>query len=263
MTGTTEGTELAGSENEPKRLHERRERPIPDQPPGFRHDRFLKADFFSRSDLGTYDDGRGGVPTVAVRRDVTFARFWTLPVALHLAWRERRALRRIKDMEDVPNLLFESRFFTVRSWIEARPLQEARPTDPAFYSAARKLLVRLHRKGIAHNDLAKQQNWLVQPDGRPALIDFQLASVFTRRTWRFKMMAREDLRHLLKHKRTYCPDALTPSERRMLATPSLPSRLWRKTGKPVYNWVTRKVFRWSDGEGQGELPPAQEREIRG
>lgn len=235
------------------RLHQRRERRVPVRPPGFRHEHFLKADFFSRSDLGAYPEGRGEI--AAVRRDVTFARFWTMPLALHLARRERRALRRIAGMADVPLLVYSSPFFTVRGWIEGRPLQEAQPRDPTYYKAARQLLVRLHRTGVTHNDLAKQQNWLMQPDGRPAIIDFQLASVFRRRGWLFRMMAREDLRHLLKHKRTYCPDALTPSERRMLETPSLPSRLWRRTVKPVYKFVTRKIFRWSDGEGQGELPP--------
>ena len=107
----------------------------------------------------------------------------------------------------------------------------------------------MHRRNVAHNDLAKPQNWLVTADGRAALIDMQLASVFRRRTRLFRLLAREDLRHLLKQKRTWCREALTPAEKRLLAKRSLPARLWMRTFKPVYNGVTRGIFRWSDGEG--------------
>ena len=160
------------------------------------------------------------------------------------------------NIDDTPTLLYATRRVIVRSWISGKPMQEAEPRDPAYYRAARLLLIRLHRAGVAHNDLAKQQNWLVKDDGTPALIDFQLASTRNRRTRIFRTMAREDIRHLLKHKRMYCPDALTPSEKRMLATPSLVSRVWRKTGKVAYNFVTRRILHWQDGEGTGELAPA-------
>ena len=64
-------------------------------------------------------------------------------------------------------------------------------------------------------------------------------------------MAREDLRYLLKHKRKYCPEAMTAREKRIAATPGIFSRVWRKTGKKVYNFVTRKIFGWEDAEGEG------------
>ena len=236
-------------------IHERRKRPVPVEPDGFRHEYFLKADFFSRSDFGAYRADGGDVP--AVRRDIGFSRFWLRPVAHWFGRRERRALERLENFASTPDLLYASRRIVVRSWIGGRPMQEAEPRDPAYFRAARMLLIRLHRAGIAHNDLAKQQNWLVKDDGMPALIDFQLASTRRRRTRLFRLMAREDLRHLLKHKRMYCPDALTPSEKRMLATPSLPSRIWRKTGKVAYNFVTRRILHWRDGEGTGELAPAE------
>lgn len=218
---------------------------------GWTHERFLKADFFSRSDVGSYRKGDRRIE--AVRRDIGYARWWTRPLATYLAGRERRALRRLAGVADTPDILFENRRYIVRSWIAGAPMEIAQPRDPAWYSAARLLLIRLHRQNIAHNDLAKQQNWLITEDGRPALIDFQLATVARRRTRWFRTLAREDLRHLLKHKRMYCPDALTAAEKTMLATPSVISRVWRRTWKPAYNFVTRRIFRWSDGEGQGEM----------
>jgi hypothetical protein len=245
-------------ESHRRRLHDGRDTPLGDEPPQFEHESVLKADFFSRSDFGHYVRGDQRIP--AARRDVRFARWWTVPLALYLAARERRALRALASPHataDVPTLLYDARWVTVRTWIDGRPMQNAQPRDPAYYRAARRLLVRLHRRGVAHNDLAKEQNWLVTPDGRPALIDFQLAAtvrVSSGRGRRLRIMAREDLRHLLKHKRTYCPHALTSREKAILAAPALPARLWRATGKPAYVFITRRIFKWSDGEGAGEAP---------
>src|SRR5262249_41801765 len=110
---------------------------------------------------------------------------------------------------------------------------------------------KLHRAGICHNDLAKEQNWLRGTDGRAYLTDFQLSARFTRRSWLFRIAAYEDLRHLLKHKRRYAPDALTAAERRVLANKSLFTRVWMATGKKAYYWITRRALRFADREGGG------------
>jgi hypothetical protein len=107
----------------------------------------------------------------------------------------------------------------------------------------------MRRRGVTHNDIAKPQNWLMTPDGGAAVIDFQLASVHRRRGRLFRLMAREDLRHLLKQKKRYAPHLLTASQRRMLAHKSWPARVWMATGKRAYNFVTRRLMHWSDSEG--------------
>ena len=68
----------------------------------------------------------------------------------------------------------------------------------------------------------------------------------------FRIAAYEDLRHLLKQKRRYVPDALTPLERRVLARKSWLTIIWMATGKRVYYWITRGVFRFVDREGGGQ-----------
>jgi RIO-like serine/threonine protein kinase len=189
-----------------------------------------------------------------VIRDTRPARGWVRWLARYLLRREQRALRHLGPVhiEGVPALLGADRHMLKRTWIEATPMHLARPRDPAYFAAALRLLRRIHAAGVLHNDLAKETNWLVTPDGRPALVDFQLASVKTRRGALARARGHDDLRHLLKHKRTYLPERLTAREKRVLGTRSLVSRLWRATGKPVYLFVTRRILRWRDREGAGD-----------
>ena len=212
--------------------------------PPFEAETVLKSDAFSRVTLGRLGD------TVVVERDVGPTPFWSKPLAYVLFWRERRALRRLTGVPGVSELVASDRTRLYRSWLSGVPLHIAEPHgDTAFFRAAKQSLYALHRRGVVHNDLAKQQNWLRLTDGGPALIDFQLASVHPRKGKLYRILAYEDLRHLLKHKKRYCADALTARERRILATKSLPTRLWMASGKRVYNTVTRGIFSWSDGEG--------------
>jgi hypothetical protein len=131
-------------------------------------------------------------------------------------------------------------------------MQVARPRDPSYFRAASRLLRRLHAANVIHNDLAKETNWLVTPEGLPALVDFQLAMTLTKRGPFARALGHDDLRHLLKHKRTYLPELLTARERRILATPSLASRAWMASGKKVYLFVTRRILHWRDREGAGD-----------
>lgn len=187
-----------------------------------------------------------------VERDTGGARWWTAWLARSLCRREARALARLDGLPGTPRLLHADRRKLRREWIDGKPMQLAEPRDPGYFRAARALLVRLHRHGIAHNDLAKEPNWLVTPAGEPALVDFQLALVSPRRGRLFRTLGREDIRHLLKHKRSYCPAELTARERRILATPSALSRAWMATGKRAYTFLTRRVIGWSDREGAGD-----------
>jgi len=193
-----------------------------------------------------------------VVREADFARPWARALALHLMRREYRALSRLalgKGIEGIPRALALGRAQLTRTWIDGAPMQVARPRDPAYFRAALRLLRRLHAANVIHNDLAKETNWLVTPDGLPALVDFQLAMTLTKRGALARALGHDDLRHLLKHKRTYLPDELTAREKRILATPSMLSRIWMASGKKVYLFVTRKIFRWRDREGAGDRVP--------
>lgn len=209
----------------------------------------LKADSFGRIALMRAGD------RMFVRRDLAHVPAWLRLPAWWLARREARGLAAVAGLDAVPQLLRWDGRRLDRSYMSGAPMYERPPCgDVAYFRAARRLLQRLHRRGLAHNDLAKEANWLVLDDGSPAVIDFQLASRGHPRSRWIRLLAREDLRHLLKHKRTYCPDALTPVERRVLKRRSWVRELWFATGKHGYRFVTRRILRWEDNEGEGPKP---------
>lgn len=185
-------------------------------------------------------------------RDAAAAPWWARWLARRLLAREARALAALDGMAGVPRLLRAGRDTLTRSFMEGLPMQQARPRDLGYFKRAARLLRRLHRVGVVHNDLAKEPNWLVTPQLEPAIVDFQLAWYTPRRGALFRLLAREDLRHLLKHKRTYCRAHLSSREREILRNPSLLSRAWMATGKPVYLVITRRLLGWSDREGAGD-----------
>ena len=190
-------------------------------------------------------------------------------VARVLMRRERRALAELEGLAGVPGLVeapdavntpsslgwrIAPRDVLLRSFFAGEPLHKARELPLDFFDRLDALVVELHTRGVCHNDLHKEQNIVVAPDGRPQLIDFQLASVHRGSTKSFRRRSEDDLRHVQKHRRRYTRDGRGPVEagvvhgagfelrRRGLA------RVWRRLGKPVYEWMTRKVLGTRDGE---------------
>jgi len=209
----------------------------------------LKSDSFGRISL------MRGAQGEFIRRDLRHVPWWLRLPAWWLARREARALRCVDGVPATPRLLRWDSMVLDRSYLDGAAMYQRPPHgDVAYFRNARRLLQRLHRAGLAHNDLAKEANWLVLVDGSPAIIDFQLATRGPPRARWMRLLAREDLRHLLKHKRTYCAASLTPVERRVLKRHSWLRNAWFATGKPVYRFVTRRILKWEDNEGQGPKP---------
>jgi acyl-CoA synthetase (AMP-forming)/AMP-acid ligase II len=210
----------------------------------------LKRDVFSTVERGRFRGETGEVDAVLRRLDTV--PWWSFIPARHLFGRERRALALARGLNVGPELLWAGRQALVRGFINGVALQMAKPVgDIGYFRSAKQALRKLHRAGICHNDLAKEQNWLRGSDGRAYLTDFQLAACFQTRSRLFRIAAYEDLRHLLKHKRSYAPEALTPKEHKILARKSFVASIWLKTGKKVYRAITRGLFNFTDREGGG------------
>jgi RIO-like serine/threonine protein kinase len=200
--------------------------------------RLLKQDIFGRVELVEADDVR------MIRR---VAIGGTLPgtsmAARRLAAREQRILSKLRDLSGVPKPLgVEGRDFFYRTYIEGSPLYDAGTSVPvSYWDDLMALAERCHAAGVTHNDLAKEANILVTPDGRPAFIDFQVATYFPHDSRLLRrlaaMLRREDRRHLLKHKALYRSDLLSSGERQALANKSLPVRIWSATAMKPYQRV--------------------------
>jgi len=199
--------------------------------------------------LGTIrlvDDGA----TAAIERDTRSARRGLRWLARHLAAREASALLALRAAPiAVPRLIAFDGHVLRRSALPGEPLFAGSPPARDFFVRALRLVRALHHVGITHNDLAKEANWLRATGDMPGLVDFQLAVRSRKRGFWFRYLAHEDLRHLLKHKRTYLPERLTARQRRMLATQPWPTQLWRVWWKPAYQVLTRRVLGWRDRVG--------------
>lgn len=229
--------------------------PAPNPPPpsasaNAQHVRALKADSFGRIDLMRDADGR-----LFVRRDLRHVPWWLRLPAWALARREARALGALAYLPadaPLPRLHRWDGRVLDRSYLAGASMHQRPPHgDLAYFRRARRLLQQLHRHGLAHNDLAKEANWLVLEDGSPGVTDFQLAVLGRPRSRWMRLLAREDLRHLLKHKRTYCRQHVTPVEWHLLKRRSWVREAWFASGKPVYRFITRRLLKWRDNEGRG------------
>jgi RIO-like serine/threonine protein kinase len=187
-----------------------------------------------------------------VERDTRTARWGFRWLARRLARREAAALQALEGVSHVPRLVSFDGAVLHRSFVPGEVLYARPPNSRRYFANALRVLRRMHRAGVTHNDLAKEGNWIAGPDDTAGIVDFQIAIRARRRDARFRRRAYEDLRHFLKHKRTYRPDALTSRQRRVLARPGAGARAWRVLFKPLYRFVTRHVLRWPDRRGPAE-----------
>jgi hypothetical protein len=226
-------------------------------------ERTLKADALGRVELLRCGEER------RVRRVACGSRLWfSRALARVLLARERRALGRLGGRVAAPVLEPDEAWSAapsengesprpadvlVRTFLDgvALPRAEVLPRD--FFDLLAAEVRRMHALGVCHNDLHKEQNVVVRPDGRPALVDFQLASVHRPGGALWRARVAEDLRHVEKHRRRYMRTGRGPlgAEIDVLAV-AKPSRgalasAWRRLGKPLYHFATRTLLRTKDG----------------
>ncbi|MEZ6004900.1 MAG: phosphotransferase [Planctomycetota bacterium] len=180
--------------------------------------------------------------------------------------RERKALEQLQGLPGIPRLLgpdwaesvpgadgttIPAASMLVREFVDGTALHQATHLPENFFERLDELVLRMHERGICHNDLHKEQNVMVTSGGFPALIDFQLASCHARRGRTYRVRCHEDRRHVRKHERRYRRAGRPVAEAGDLPEhlPRKPlSRLWRATGKRLYHGFTRRVLRRWDGE---------------
>ncbi len=204
----------------------------------------LKEDAFGKIELRELNGEQ------VICRDYSDAGFVAGLLAGYLARREARVLQAMNTVEDVrlPRLIHFGDKVCIRSYIEGVPLKDGKVSNPDFYANAREILDKMHAAGVVHNDLEKPENWLVISDEVAGIIDFQLAFHSKRRGKIYRWCVGEDIRHLVKQKNRYSRENMTEEELQVLRNKSGFGRFWSNRVKPVYNFITRKIFNYSDRE---------------
>lgn len=216
----------------------------------YRHVQTFKHDFFAAT--GRYEPAVNGPADTSNRPPSLVLKvnrkqpFCGMPLAWlgrGLCKREVRILRQLQDLDQVPNLAgsWGANGF-VYHYIEGRSLDEKPPIPDGFFEDLKALLDRIHQRHVSYIDLNKRGNILAGRDGRPYLIDFQIAMDWKRDGRLCRLLQREDRYHLLKHKRRFRPDLLTPQEKAAYKR-SFWIRLHRAIAEP-FRFCRRGILRW-------------------
>ena len=185
--------------------------------------RVFKHDFFAATCLYESADA-AEAPKIIVK----FGRqqgFCGLPLAWLGEWsarHEESIYRALAGAAGVPRWMgcVECGGYAIE-FIDGRPLDHQPPPPKGFFDKLRDIFDALHARGVAYCDANKRSNILIDPQGRPWLIDYQLAFLGPRKwPWlvrpivraAFEYMCGKDIYHLYKHKRRIAPDELTSEE---------------------------------------------------
>jgi tRNA A-37 threonylcarbamoyl transferase component Bud32 len=149
---------------------------------------------------------------------------------------EVRALRRLQGIPGIPHCYGEAERGAAvlmermdGDWITR--FCDARPADaPAVFDRLERLLAAIHARGVAHIDLRKRDNILVQVDGSPCIIDFNASFCFEPATLGarllFPLLRRIDDSAVLKWKSRLAPGLMSPEDWKRHRRMSLLRKLW-------------------------------------
>jgi hypothetical protein len=191
-----------------------------------------------------------------------------------LAAREAGFLRRFSDIELIPNdlgdVVVENRSMPnaiARTYIDGEPFRTKEQITPMFFEKLQSILAAIHTARVAYVDLHKRENIIVDRDGRPHLIDFQV-SVGLSQSWpgngrvaRYCVAKLQeiDIYHLKKHIARCLPETLAQEQRWQFEQPPRLIRMHRKIGVPLRT-IRRKLLVWlrvrdEGGSASSEFEP--------
>jgi hypothetical protein len=139
-----------------------------------------------------------------------------------------------------------------------------------FFPRLAATLAEVHRREVGYADLAKLENVIVDEQGKPWLIDFQISwpvppsGPFRRLSLAvYRILAREDIYHLLKYKSRYRPDQLTPEEKALAERRSTLNLLHKYILRRPFHFFkhmiypkgSNEVVRWKFRRNAGGDPP--------
>jgi hypothetical protein len=222
------------------------------------HVETFKHDFFAAT--GLYR-GPDGLAVLKLGRQTDFLSIPAAWLGRLLTRREVRMYELAQGLPGVPRLLGtvgDAGF--LHEFIPGRALRRDDRVSDSFFGELFAMVGELHARHMAYVDLNKRENILLGDDGRPHLIDFQIALHLPptgwRRLWPVRWLLRRfqhaDRYHCLKHKRKLRPDLLTQDERQSVAQVSIWIRLHRWLTRPLRDLRRRTLRRLGRAAG-GEV----------
>lgn len=238
-------------------------KPLPDQitlgENSYRLSHIFKHDFFAATALYEYAD-TSQQPLVPTPRQIVLKLnrqqyFFGLPLAWLgeiLCSHQISILRRLNHLNATPR--FISRYGPagfIYQYIPGRTLDENnQKLTRDFFDHLLQLLRRIHQAGVVYLDTNKLDNIIIDPDGRPNLVDFQISLHIPKRFLLSSRLAEylrntlqnADLYHFYKHKRKLAPELLTPEERSLSHPKSKAIKLHRLVATPLRN-LRRRILK--------------------
>jgi predicted Ser/Thr protein kinase len=190
----------------------------------------LSLEALHQSVLHCYVEGAGSRPAVlvvrydggeAVLKDYSRCdRLFAVLIGPLLVWRETSALTRLEGTNGVPRLICKlgPRAFLMEHLRGVAPARKQPQTArPEFFERLRQLVDRIHARGVAHCDMRRSGNILVDAAGQPYLVDF-VSCAFLRPWWHplgwmFPLLCQADRDAIIKLKSRAAPELLTEAER--------------------------------------------------
>lgn len=218
----------------------------------------FKHDFFAATGLFRRADGRQVVLKIGRMADILG---W--PARWLGRWLVQREGRIYQALAGVPNVPAFAGFWGengfAHDYVPGHSLRHDERPGAEFIGALEALIAALHARDIAYVDLEKCANIIVGDDGRPHLIDFQIAwqlpgwwgRRFPPFVWFRRTLQDMDRYHLLKHRRRMCRDELTEQQYEVAHRTPAYIRLHRAMVKPLQK-VRRAALKRLDPDRASE-----------
>jgi hypothetical protein len=224
--------------------------------------RTFKHDFFAAT--GLYD-GPLGPAVVKFGRRASVLGLPAAWIGRHMVEHETRMLARLAGLHGVPPLLGRlGAHAFAHGFVAGHDLQRNERVNDEFFPRLAALISGMHARGVAYVDLEKRENIIVGDDGRPHLVDFQIAFYWPDRSggrtalarWFLSILHAADRYHLLKHWRRLRPDQLSAE---ILAEAGPPP--WIVVHRAVFRpliQVRRRLLEWLGARRRGQTGRSEE-----
>lgn len=173
-----------------------------------------------------------------VVKDYSFNKWaYCASVGRFLIYRERKALRRLWNIQGIPRFLFTlNNYAIVMEKVQGITLEEyhkRHSISPVFFDKFKKLISKIHEHGVAHCDLKRAANIIVGEGETPYIVDwssaifeeefpFLLRFIYER----FKL---DDKLSVIKYKMRCLPELVSEEERELYMRRSLLEASIRRT----------------------------------